>query len=184
MLLILLIFYCRYERKRHGLIMLGQMMGSALLIVVSALLAFAFHLVLAQWLLGFLGLVPIFFGAKLLLFGDDDADEVNETLAKRKDKSLFWTACLLSFATCGADNIGLFTPYLVTLATGEIGLVLLTFAVNIVLLSVLSDRLSHLPHLGKLIGRYSRWIEGLVYLALGAFIFIETGSLSKILSVI
>lgn len=70
-------------------------------------------LVPEEWILGLLGLIPLGLGIKYLFFGDDDDDEeLDELLQKRKNKSLLGTVIIISFASCGADNIALFTPFL------------------------------------------------------------------------
>lgn len=161
--------------------MFGQMLGSIGLVFVSLLLAVVFQVILPAWILGFLGLIPIYFAIKLIIKGDDDEAEVEETFSKRRDKNLLVTVAFLSFASCGADNIGLFTPYLATVNPKYLWLVLVTFVVNIVILSILSDQLSHIPHLSERLEQYSRWIVVFVYFALSIFIFIETGVVAKLI---
>lgn len=180
LLVILALLYMHYDRKRHRTIMFGQMLGSIGLVFVSLLLAVVFQVILPAWILGFLGLVPIYFAIKLIIKEDDEA-EVEETFSKRRDKNLLVTVAFLSFASCGADNIGLFTPYLATVNPKYLWLVLVTFVVNIVILSILSDQLSHIPHLSERFEQYSRWIVVFVYFALSIFIFIETGVVAKLI---
>ncbi|MDR0300372.1 MAG: CadD family cadmium resistance transporter [Streptococcaceae bacterium] len=185
LLLILALLYAKYPHAQHRLISLGQTMGSVGLVLVSFLLAVVFHFVPESWILGFLGLIPMAFGLKYLILGDNDEAEVAELIEKRKHKSLFFTAVLISFASCGADNIGLFTPYLVNLKIADLLLALGTFLANIFLLSLISHRLTHLfPRFSEQLEKYNRWILSTVYIGLGLMILIESGTISHVIGLL
>lgn len=182
LLLILALLFVKFDKSKHQLISLGQMIGSMLLVAVSLLLAYVFHFVPEQWILGLLGLVPLVFGLKYLFVGDDDEEEVEETLEKRKDKNLLVTVTLISFASCGADNIGLFTPYFVNIDNTLIVISILTFIANIILLGFLGKSISKIRVLHEFLEKYSRWIIGGVYIVLGLMIIIESGTVSKFIN--
>ena len=89
--------------------------------MVSLFFAVILKLVPEEWILGLLGLIPLGLGIKYLFFGDDDDDEeLDELLQKRKNKSLLGTVIIISFASCGADNIALFTPFFMTLSANNL----------------------------------------------------------------
>lgn len=181
LLLILSILFVKFDKSRHRLISLGQMLGSIILIGVSLLLAFIFKFVPEQWLLGFLGLIPLGFGLKYVILGDDDDEEVEEALEKRKNKNLLITVTLISFASCGADNIGLFTPFFVNLKSYWIVVSLLTFIANIILLGFLGQIISKIRPLHYFLEKYGRWIMGIIYIGLGIIILLESGTVDKIM---
>lgn len=182
LLLILALLFVKFDQSKHQLISLGQMIGSLLLVGISLLLAYVFHFVPEQWILGLLGLVPLFFGLKYLFIGDDDEEEVEETLEKRKNKNLLVTVTLISFASCGADNIGLFTPFFVNLDNSLLLISVLTFVVNIILLGFLGKSISKIRVLHNFLEKYSRWVIGGVYIVLGLMIIIDSGTINKLLS--
>jgi cadmium resistance transport/sequestration family protein len=185
--MVLALLYIKFDSKRHRDISLGQAIGSLMLVAISLLLAFVFHFVPQDWILGFLGLIPLFFGIKYLFVGDDDDDEVEEQLEKRKGKNLLLTVVLISFASCGADNIGLFTPFFVTLSKKASGLAVLVsvlaFLVNILILGLIGKQLSRISWLHNWLEKYSRWILGIVYCALGIMILVESGTIQKVFSI-
>ena len=181
LLLILALLHAKFDGGKHRVISLGQITGSLGLIAASLLLAFVFRFVPEERILGFLGLVPIGFGLKYLFWGDDDCEcgKLDETLERRKNKSLFATVVILSFASCGADNISLFTPYLVNLKEPSLVLVaVLTFAANIVLLGMLGKAVSRLRFLRVFLEKYSRWIMATVYVGIGVMILVQSGTLA------
>ena len=93
-----------------------------------------------------LGLIPLGLGIKYLFFGDDDDDEeLDELLQKRKNKSLLGTVIIISFASCGADNIALFTPFFMTLSANNLLLSIIIFALNILILGLLGKTIAKIP---------------------------------------
>ena len=77
LLVILLIFFARTNTKRqYRDIYIGQYLGSLTLIGISLVLAYVLSFVPEQWMLGLLGLIPIYLGLKVAITGDDDEEEV------------------------------------------------------------------------------------------------------------
>ena len=105
-----------------------------------------------------------------------------ELLQKRKNKSLLGTVIIISFASCGADNIALFTPFFMTLSANNLLLSIIIFALNILILGLLGKTIAKIPHLHDVLEKYSRWILAFVYIVLGIMVLLESGTVSKILS--
>ncbi|MBS6895863.1 MAG: cadmium resistance transporter, partial [Staphylococcus epidermidis] len=63
LLVILLIFFAKAKtKKEYRDIYIGQYVGSVILIVVSLFFAFVLNYVPEKWILGLLGLIPIYLG--------------------------------------------------------------------------------------------------------------------------
>ena len=101
---------------------------------------------------------------------------------REKNKSLLGTVIIISFASCGADNIALFTPFFMTLSPSNLILSIFIFILNILILGLLGKTISKIPHLHEILEKYSRWILAFVYIVLGIMVLIESGTLSKIIS--
>ncbi|WP_447408180.1 cadmium resistance transporter [Weissella confusa] len=183
LLLILLTLFAMYPTKtKHRQILIGQVMGSTILVMVPMLFAFVFKFIPADWVLGFLGFVPIAFGIRYL-FAACEADENARKIAReREDKSLVLTMMIIALSSCLPDNIGLFTPYMTTLSTGRLVIALATFMVNILFLAFASQNLAKIPKIGEVFERFGRWITALVYIILGVLVIVEAGTMSHILN--
>ena len=71
LLVILLIFFARANtKKEYRNIYIGQYVGSVTLIIVSLFFAFVLNYVPEKWILGLLGLIPIYLGLKVAIFDD------------------------------------------------------------------------------------------------------------------
>lgn len=132
LLVILMLLFSKYRSTKHRRqIYIGQFLGSYTLIGISLFFAFILHYVPAKWLLGFLGLIPIAFGIKYIFSKEDEAAEVDQKIEARKNKNLIATVALITVASCGADNIGLFVPYFVSLSLVQLIVTLFVFTICI-----------------------------------------------------
>ena len=80
---------------------------------------------------------------------------------------------MITFASCGADNIGVFVPYFITLNLANLIVALLTFLVMIYLFGFFCPKIGTSPFCWRNFGKYSRWFIASVYLGLGIYILIE-----------
>ena len=174
LLIILMLFFAKRKSRKDIInIYLGQFLGSVSLILLSLLFAFVLNYIPSKEILGLLGLIPIFLGLKVLLLGDSDGEAIAKDGLRKDDKNLIFLVALITFASCGADNIGVFVPYFTTLNLTNLIVTLLTFLVMIYLLVFSAQKLAQVPSVGEILEKYSRWFIASVYLGLGIYILIE-----------
>lgn len=174
LLIILMLFFAKRKSRKDIInIYLGQFLGSVSLILLSLLFAFVLHYIPSKEILGLLGLIPIFLGLKVLLLGDSDGEAIAKEGLRKDNKNLILLVAMITFASCGADNIGIFVPYFTTLNLANLIVALLTFLVMIYLLVFSAQKLVQVPSVGETLEKYSRWFIAVVYLGLGIYILIE-----------
>ncbi len=174
LLIILMLFFAKRKSRKDIInIYLGQFLGSVSLILLSLLFAFVLNYIPSKEILGLLGLIPIFLGLKVLLLGDSDGEAIAKDGLRKDDKNLIFLVAMITFASCGADNIGVFVPYFTTLNLTNLIVTLLTFLVMIYLLVFSAQKLAQVPSVGEILEKYSRWFIASVYLGLGIYILIE-----------
>ena len=177
LLIILMLFFAKRKSRKDIInIYLGQFLGSVSLILLSLLFAFVLNYIPSKEILGLLGLIPIFLGLKVLLLGDSDGEAIAKDGLRKDDKNLIFLVAMITFASCGADNIGVFVPYFITLNLANLIVALLTFLVMIYLLVFSAQKLAQVPSVGETLEKYSRWFIAVVYLGLGIYILIENKS--------
>ena len=69
-----------------------------------------------------------------MLLGDSDGEAIAKDGLRKDNKNLIFLVAMITFASCGADNIGVFVPYFITLNLANLIVALLTFLVMIYLL--------------------------------------------------
>lgn len=174
LLIILMLFFAKRKSRKDIInIYLGQFLGSVSLILLSLLFAFVLNYIPSKEILGLLGLIPIFLGLKVLLLGDSDGEAIAKDGLRKDNKNLIFLVAMITFASCGADNIGVFVPYFITLNLANLIVTLLTFLVMIYLLVFSAQKLAQVPSVGETLEKYSRWFIAVVYLGLGIYILIE-----------
>jgi len=186
LLIILLIFFARANtKKEYRDIYIGQYLGSLALILISLFLAFVLNYVPEKWILGLLGLIPIYLGIHVAISGDYEGEERAKIELKEKGlNKLMGTVALVTIASCGADNVGLFVPYFVTLNTVELITTLIIFFILILVLVFSAQLLSKTPGIGEIIQRFNRWIMAVIYIGIGLFIIIENETIQTIYNLI
>ena len=177
LLIILMLFFAKRKSRKDIInIYLGQFLGSVSLIFLSLLFAFVLNYIPSKEILGLLGLIPIFLGLKVLLLGDSDGEAIAKDGLRKDNKNLIFLVAMITFASCGADNIGIFVPYFTTLNLADLIVALLTFLVMIYLLVFSAQKLAQVPSVEETLEKYSRWFIAVVYLGLGIYILIENNS--------
>ena len=181
LLIILMLFFAKRKSRKDIInIYLGQFLGSVSLIFLSLLFAFVLDYIPSKEILGLLGLIPIFLGLKVLLLGDSDGEAIAKDGLRKDNKNLIFLVAMITFASCGADNIGVFVPYFTTLNLANLIVTLLTFLVMIYLLVFSAQKLAQVPSVEETLEKYSRWFIAVVYLGLGIYILIENNSFNML----
>ena len=185
LLIILMLFFAKRKSRKDIInIYLGQFLGSVSLILLSLLFAFVLNYIPSKEILGLLGLIPIFLGLKVLLLGDSDGEAIAKEGLRKDNKNLIFLVAMITFASCGADNIGVFVPYFITLNLANLIVALLTFLVMIYLLVFSAQKLAQVPSVGETLEKYSRWFIAVVYLGLGIYILIENNSFDMLWTIL
>ena len=181
LLIILMLFFAKRKSRKDIInIYLGQFLGSVSLILLSLLFAFVLHYIPSKGILGLLGLIPIFLGLKVLFLGDSDGEAIAKEGLRKDNKNLIFLVAMITFVSCGADNIGIFVPYFITLNLADLIVALFTFLVMIYLLVFSAQKLAQIPSVGETLEKYSRWFIAVVYLGLGIYILIENNSFNTL----
>ena len=186
LLIILMLFFAKVKDKKGVRdIYIGQFFGSGLLILVSLFFAVILHYVPDKRLLGFLGIIPVFLGIKALILGDSDGEKMaNEKLKDTNQNNLIKTLIFITIVSCGADNVGLFVPYFISLALPKLLITLVVFLIMIFLLVFIAQKSVSIPTVGTVLEKYSRWFIGIVYIFIGGSVLIENGSIQLFINLI
>ena len=134
-----------------------------------------------DWIVGLLGLIPIYLGIRVAMGAEEEAEEeeVVEKLECRGSNRLFWAVALITIAS-GGDNLGIYIPYFTSLSVSEIVLVLVVFAVSIAILCYISYRLANISFVADTLEKYERIIVPIVFIGLGIFIMLENGTIQTL----
>lgn len=186
-LIILIILFAQLsQNKQKWHIYAGQYLGTGLLVGASLVAAYVINFVPEAWMVGLLGLIPIYLGIRFAIVGEgeeEEEEEIIERLEQSKANQLFWTVTLLTIAS-GGDNLGIYIPYFASLDWSQILVALIVFAIGIIIFCELSRVLSSIPLISETIEKYERIIVPLVFIPLGLYIIYESGTIETFLNFI
>ncbi|CBL49627.1 CadD family cadmium resistance transporter [Lactobacillus crispatus] len=186
-LIVLIILFAQLsQNKQKWHIYAGQYLGTGLLVGVSLVAAYVVNFVPEAWMVGLLGLIPIYLGIRFAIVGEGEEEEEEETierLEQSKANQLFWTVTLLTIAS-GGDNLGIYIPYFASLDWAQTLVALLVFAIGVIIFCKLSQVLSSIPLISETIEKYTRIIVPLVFIPLGLYIMYESGTIETFLNFI
>ncbi|CFP95345.1 Cad superfamily protein [Streptococcus pneumoniae] len=185
-LIILIILFAQLsQNKQKWHIYAGQYLGTGLLVGASLVAAYVVNFVPEGWMVGLLGLIPIYLGIRFAIVGEDaeeEEEEIIERLEQSKANQLFWTVTLLTIAS-GGDNLGIYIPYFASLDWSQTLVALLVFVIGIIIFCEISRVLSSIPLIFETIEKYERIIVPLVFILLGLYIMYENGTIETFLIV-
>ncbi|HGQ2290558.1 TPA: CadD family cadmium resistance transporter [Streptococcus pneumoniae] len=185
-LIILIILFAQLsQNKQKWHIYAGQYLGTGLLVGASLVAAYVVNFVPEEWMVGLLGLIPIYLGIRFAIVGEDaeeEEEEIIERLEQSKANQLFWTVTLLTIAS-GGDNLGIYIPYFASLDWSQTLVALLVFVIGIIIFCEISRVLSSIPLIFDTIEKYERIIVPLVFILLGLYIMYENGTIETFLIV-
>lgn len=185
-LIVLIILFAQLPQdKQRWHIYVGQHLGTGILVGASLVAAYIVNFVPEAWMVGLLGLIPIYLGIRFAIVGEDEEEEeeIIEKLEQSKVNQLFWTVTLLTIAS-GGDNLGIYIPYFASLDWLQTLVALIVFAIGIIIFCGLSRILSSIPLISETIEKYEQIIIPLVFIPLGLYIMYESGTIETFLNFI
>lgn len=186
LIILITLFAQLSQNKQKWHIYAGQYLGTGLLVGASLVAAYVVNFVPEAWMVGLLGLIPIYLGIRFAIVGEgeeEEEEEIIERLEQSKSNQLFWTVTLLTIAS-GGDNLGIYIPYFASLDWSQTLVALLVFAIGIIIFCELSRVLSSIPLISDTIEKYERIIVPLVFIPLGLYIMYESGTIETFLNFI
>lgn len=183
-LVILILLFSQIKKDQVKHVWIGQYIGTAIIIGVSLLVALGVaNLIPQQWIIGLLGLLPLYLGVKIWIKGEEDEDEssILSLFSSGKFNQLFLTVTFIVLAS-SADDFSIYIPYFTTLNMIEIFVAIIVFLIMVGVLCYVSYRLASLDFVSEKIEKYERWIVPIVFVGLGIYIMFENGTFNALIS--
>src|SRR5699024_6632756 len=141
------------------------------------------NLIPQQWVIGLLGLLPLYLGVKIWIKGEEDQDEssILSLFSSEKFNKLFLTMTFIVLAS-SADDFSIYIPYFTTLNMSDIFIASIVFLLMVGVLCSVSYRLPSFAFVSDTIEKYERWIVRIVFIGLGIYILFEYGTFNALFS--
>jgi cadmium resistance transport/sequestration family protein len=168
----------RGTRMRSWQIVVGQYLGFIALVAASFLAALGLTVIPDQWV-GLLGLIPLGLGVVALirtLRGRDDDDEAESAL---KAVGLLGVAGIT--IANGGDNVAIYTPVFRTMSTADSVVTIIVFLVLVAVWCLIARLVGTREAVTETLERVEHWLVPVVFIGLGVFILVESGTIGHIL---
>lgn len=162
------------DRYRTREVAIGYTLGVVLLMTISFAVGKALAVILPEWVLGVLGVLPIYMALR-----DNDEDP-----QRGKKRNPIATTFITYLAVCSGCNLSIFLP---VLAGQTVKNFLLAIAL-VVLLSLgavyLIKGLGRLTLVQKLMQKYGEILMKVVYIGVGLYVFYDSGLVAHLLKML
>jgi cadmium resistance protein CadD (predicted permease) len=174
--LLLLILGMPLDKIRRWQIVTGQYLGFCALLVISACGALALRTVSENWV-GLLGVVPLALGIRGFIQAAHSSDATSKTpiIASNITK-----VAIVTVAN-GGDNISVYVLLFRQLNMNDIAVTILVFLVSLGGLCMAALVIGQNVQIIPGIVRSNKWLTPTVFVTIGAFVLVRTGTVAHLL---
>ncbi|WP_429971619.1 cadmium resistance transporter [Fructilactobacillus sp. Tb1] len=172
LVLILLIHAHKYKMP----ILIGDLIGTTILTTIPMIIAILLRAVPQTWMIGFLGIFPLYFAFSSLL-GNQNRFSSEENDNKSRLKLIIHTV-IITVTACGADNIAIYIPIFIRKTSFELAVALIVMLCMAVVFFMLAIIISKNHQLEDFLNRYGRYLTFVIYLYLGCSVITQCGTLA------
>lgn len=169
---LIMLFLLRRYRLRE--VMIGYTLGVILLMSASFFAGRALALFLPEWVLGVLGILPIYMAIR------DNDEEATE----QKQWSPVLATFLTYLAVCAGCNLSIFLPVLADLSYHNFLLAVVFVAVLSMLAVWLIKGVGELTMVKRVMARYSEPLMKIIYVGVGLYVFYDSGLIHHLLALL
>lgn len=168
-------FMLLFLLKKYNVVevLVGYLVGVILLLIGSYLVGVTLNMFLPEWLLGLLGILPIY-----MAFHDNDDDDDG---GPKWRKQPIITVLLTYLSVCSGCVLAIFLPILIGKSIRELLLTILMIAVLTVLIVFIIKLLLTTKPIVKLMNRYGEIMMKICYILIGLYVFWDSGLIHHIL---
>lgn len=162
--------------KKYALpkVMLGYLLGNLILLTLSFFVGKALAVFLPEWLLGILGILPIY-----MAFHDDDDDNNDKS-----SKSPIWAVCGTYLSVCAGCNLSIFLPVLVGETMVHFLMTLVFIGSLTLIVVVLIKMVADIPAVANVMTAHGEKLMKICYVVIGLYVFWDSGLISHLLALI
>lgn len=160
------------KKYRLSQVIWGYFLGNMILLTASFFIGRTLTLFLPEWLLGVLGILPIW-----LAFHDDDDEQ-----ADRSGRSPVLNVLVTYLAVCAGCNLSIFLPVLVGESMAHFLMTLVFIGVLTVLVVIIIKQVATLPVVQRVITAHGERLMKICYVLIGCYVFWDSGLISHLLA--
>lgn len=160
-------------KKYHVLqVLLGYLAGVMLLLIGSYFISATLGLFLPEWLLGLLGILPIY-----MALHDDDGND-----APKWHKQPIVTVLLTYLSVCSGCVLAIFLPIMIGKSIHDLVITILIIAILVTMIVFIIKLVVTTNLVMKIMNQYGEIMMKICYILIGLYVFWDSGLIHHVLS--
>lgn len=168
----LLIFLLRKHRLKD--VIIGYSISTLLILVLSYIIGFTLLKIFPEWLLGIMGIIPIY-----LAFHDDDDENKKENC-----QSSILDVIVTYFSICLGCNLSVFLPILINENIVNFMYTLAFVVILTIIATVIIKIIMNNNFITKFIDNYGEIAMKICYIFIGVYVFFDSGLIEHIYKIL
>ena len=162
------------KKNKLSNVILGYLLENIILLVASYVVSKALAVFLPEWLLGVLGILPIY-----MAFRDNDDDD------KTSDhKSQVLSVMITYLSVCAGCNLSIFLPVLAGETLTNFLLTLVFIGILTILVVLVIKLIADIPAISKVMAAHGEKLMKFCYVIIGLYVFWDSGLISHLIALI
>lgn len=159
------------ERYNLRDVIIGYLGALLVLVTISFLLGKTLAIFLPEWILGILGILPIY-----MALHDNDEDPTHT-----EKHGPIITTLITYLAVCAGCNLSIFLPILTNLTFQQFTQALLFIAVLSIAIVILIKGIGNIPLIKQAMQRYGETLMKVIYIGVGCYVFWDSGLITHLI---
>ena len=161
------------KKYKLSKVMLGYLLGNIILLTASFVIGKALAVFLPEWLLGVLGILPIYMALH------DDADDDD---SKSTQKSEVLSTLITYLSVCAGCNLSIFLPVLVGETVSNFLITLVFIGTLTILVVLLIKLIADIPVVSSVMEAQGEKLMKICYVLIGLYVFWDSGLIGHLLA--
>lgn len=155
-------------------VLIGYLLGNIILLTASFIVGKTLAVFLPEWLLGILGILPIY-----LAFHDNDDDNGQTT-----HKSEILSVLITYLSVCAGCNLSIFLPVLIGESRSNFVFTLIFIGTLTILVVFLIKLVANIPTVANVMEKYGERLMKICYVLIGLYVFWDSGLISHLFNLV
>lgn len=154
-------------------VLIGYLLGNIILLTASFIIGKALAAFLPEWILGVLGILPIY-----MAFHDDDDDDKQ----KKTHKSEIITVLITYLSVCAGCNLSIFLPVLVGETITNFLITLGFIGILTIIVVFIIKLVADIPAVSNVMEKHGERLMKICYVLIGLYVFWDSGLITHLIA--